>query len=277
MTSLQTVLRHKNWDFARNAYRNWTMRRLSGMTVPEAGKLWQFAMESVWDQLPLCPILWHALTLGNAQYTEEFGEEAEDDIPDSLAQKLMQIQWPNPVEAPCIPQEHTQSFWSLHSVPRTGWTRTIPAFYPDSPTAASVENVAEHSLKTMLLAHAISPEDPAVLRMALIHDLGEILIGDLTPAQVSSRSQKHAREQQAFETLLTESDLSTQHKTILSADYAEYQSAQTPRARIIRIADKLDMALQAMTYQTLFHLSLSEFLVSAAQDIRDNTLPFPPI
>src|SRR4028119_1511252 len=84
---------------------------------------------------------------------------------------------------------------------RQGWLRVgLPA--------ARCESVAEHSLFVALLglfvADGFFPEADAskVVRIALLHDLGEAYVGDITPHDGVSPTQKHALERQAVEQIL---------------------------------------------------------------------------
>lgn len=162
--------------------------------------------------------------------------------------------------------------FELENVRRTGWTRVIPAFYPEAETANDVETVAVHSIKTAILASALAEKDTVpAFGMGLCHDMAEVLIGDLTPYQVKSVSDKHDAERHAFDSLLT--GLNPHHAEILKASFTAYLDNRTPLAHIVHIADKLDMALQALAYEQRFHIDLHEFYESAEESIKSNWIP----
>lgn len=159
----------------------------------------------------------------------------------------------------------------LWNVKRTGWTRTVPAFHPDTETAEQVENVAQHSYKTALLAAALCPEYPVeAFVMGIIHDLAEIQIGDIPPAQVKNKSQKHAEECKAFRTLIGSSPCQPETAQKLISLFDTYTHDDTHLANIVHTADKLDMAFQALHYECLYHLDLQEFLDSAQNIIQNS-------
>jgi 5'-deoxynucleotidase YfbR-like HD superfamily hydrolase len=66
---------------------------------------------------------------------------------------------------------------------------------------------------------------------------------------------------------LTASLDQTTNVKVLRQFFEQYMRAQTPSAHLMHIADKLDMALQALTYEERYHINLEEFLVSATSDI----------
>ena len=87
-------------------------------------------------------------------------------------------------------------FVHLKQLYRQGWlTRAIPA--------ERCESVAEHSLgvavSAMVLADEFFPELDTlkVLRMALIHDFGEIYAGDIIPGDGITPEEKHRAERES--------------------------------------------------------------------------------
>ena len=164
-----------------------------------------------------------------------------------------------------------QTYLPLWQVKRTGWTRTIPAYYPESATAEQVENVAQHSYKTALLAALLWPENAAdAFIMGLIHDLAEIHTGDIPPQHVKNKDQKHAEEQAAFDQLMQHCGCTQTHLDFLQKSFQTYISNHSTIGHIVHIADKLDMAFQALYYEDLHHVNLQEFLDSA-QTVIENS------
>ncbi len=100
-----------------------------------------------------------------------------------------------------------------------------------------------------------------VLRMALLHDFGEIYVGDITPADAIDRDEKYRLERRAV--------LQVFNKLPRGADYIdlweEYEQGVSPEARFVRQLDRLEMALQASVYEHQQLADLSEFFVSAEQ------------
>jgi putative hydrolases of HD superfamily len=111
------------------------------------------------------------------------------------------------------------------------------------------ESVAEHTFRLALLALVLAPKsDPPLDRarcvaMALVHDLAESLVGDITPYDGVSASEKRRREEAAMRRL---SDLADDAE-ILDL-WREYDAAATPEARFVKELDKLETVLQASEY-----------------------------
>ena len=122
------------------------------------------------------------------------------------------------------------------------------------------ESVADHSFRVALLALVLSGDaDPPLDRercvaMALVHDLAESLVGDITPYDGVSTEEKHRREREAME-----------HLAALAGDprllrlWEEYQAAATPEARFVKDLDKLETVLQAAEYEEARGTELAEF------------------
>jgi putative hydrolase of HD superfamily len=151
-------------------------------------------------------------------------------------------------------------FNHLKQLFRQGWLqRGVPH--------ARCESVAEHTFAVavlaLFLADAHFPDLNAakVLRMALLHDFGEIYAGDITPADGIDRGDKQRLEQQAVRQVL--------HKLPRGAAYValweEYERGTSPEARFVRQIDRLEMALQASVYEHQALTDLSEFFTSVEQ------------
>ena len=141
---------------------------------------------------------------------------------------------------------------------RQGWLRHL--------APAQCESVAEHTLATVLmawmLADALFPEldRERVLMLALLHDLGEIYAGDITPADAVSAGEKHRRESAAVRRIVRKLPRGGRYLAL----WEEYESGATAEARLVKQVDKLEMALQACIYEHQHGLNLQEFLDSAA-------------
>ena len=136
----------------------------------------------------------------------------------------------------------------LKHLPRAGWNRV---------GIASPESVASHSWGMAWLVLCLCPSDldrGRCLALATLHDLPEVLVGDITPHDPVSRPEKHAREDRAASKLL-------RNRPDLYALFVEYAQQASAEARFVRDLDKLDMALQALVYAA--DASTVEFVESA--------------
>ncbi len=88
--------------------------------------------------------------------------------------------------------------------------------------------------------------------MCIMHDVAEILVGDLTPHDEIKGKEKHDLERAAMNKIAPQwIDL-----------FDEYEGGESPESRFVKTIDKLDMGLQAITYQST-GLVLDEFITSA--------------
>ena len=147
----------------------------------------------------------------------------------------------------------------LKSLPRAGWIRA---------GIESPESVAAHSWGMAWLVMNLCPEGvdtERALKIALVHDLPEVIAGDITPHDGLSKSEKHSLEARAAEQLFT-------GRPDLMALWQEYNAAKTPEAMFVKECDALDMALQALRYAKVHHVDTAEFIASAKAKIRSPTL-----
>ena len=164
-----------------------------------------------------------------------------------------------------------EAFLGLERVARAGWLRVIPAFANGVDTG--VETVAEHSVKTAFLAGLLDPDSFGwTFLMGLVHDQAELVIGDLTPEQVNNRAHKNDMECRAYEEMLEHSGLERNVISRLRQAFFECMEDKTRSARCVHIADKLDMAMQAMLYERQAGICLEEFLVSSENVFRNYML-----
>lgn len=124
----------------------------------------------------------------------------------------------------------------LKTVKRSGWTSTGEA-----------ESVAEHTWRLCLMAMVVYGQTPGVdlarlLRMCIIHDLGEAIGGDVpAPVQVAG-APKSGQEREDLLTLVA--PLPDSLRADIVALWDEYESASTVEARLAKGLDKLETILQ---------------------------------
>lgn len=107
------------------------------------------------------------------------------------------------------------------------------------------ESVAEHSWRLALMAMLMREHFPEadmerVIRMCLIHDLGEAFTGDI-PSFLKTRADE-AREHALLRAWVT--SLPEPQRTELSMLYAEMDARQTLEARIYKALDGLEAVIQ---------------------------------
>jgi putative hydrolase of HD superfamily len=132
----------------------------------------------------------------------------------------------------------------LKRTARTGWVQR---------GVVDAESVADHSYGVVFTALVLAQlvKEPLnladVLAMATLHDLAEALTSDIPapawrflPSGIKTDSERRAMVAIVSETAVSE----------LWMDWWErLQAADTPEARLVKDADKLDQFLQALTYE----------------------------
>ncbi|HIG47491.1 MAG TPA: HD domain-containing protein [candidate division Zixibacteria bacterium] len=152
----------------------------------------------------------------------------------------------------------------LKTLVRAGWARKgVPA----------PESVAEHSFRMALMAMVLGDRQDLdtlkLVKMCLIHDLSEVIAGDITPHDGITPEEKHQREQAAMEILTRDFSDGEAYLNL----WQEYEAQQTLEAQLARQIDKLEMALQAAEYQQQYpDKDLSEFLDCAEATITHDDL-----
>jgi putative hydrolases of HD superfamily len=155
----------------------------------------------------------------------------------------------------------------LKQLYRQGWLRRgIP---PER-----CESVADHILGMALLAwwlvdaHFPDLDRDTVIRMVLVHELGEIYTGDLVPGDNVPPEQKHLRESEGLWKVVSKLPNGPAYLAI----WEEYEAGETPEARFVKQVDRLEMAFQARIYQQQGFQSMEEFFASADAGIQDPQL-----
>ncbi|POV97652.1 hypothetical protein PSHT_14470 [Puccinia striiformis] len=86
--------------------------------------------------------------------------------------------------------------------------------------------------------------------LALVHDLAEAEVGDITPHDGISREEKYRRESIAIEKftseLLPAQSISSQR---LKSLWLEYEDGQTREAQFVKDLDRFELALQGVEYE----------------------------
>jgi putative hydrolase of HD superfamily len=102
--------------------------------------------------------------------------------------------------------------------------------------------------------------------MALIHDIGESIVGDITPHDKVSDKDKHIQEKKALESLFKHVN-----KNNVIELWKEYEERKTPEAKFVYELDKIEMLLQAFEYEKRYGLkvNLSEFWGYVEERVKD--------
>ena len=109
------------------------------------------------------------------------------------------------------------------------------------------ESVAEHSWRLCLMAMMLHGAFPDVdfarlVKICIIHDLGEAIGGDIPAPQQAGSGSKSADERRDLLTLLE--PLPDPLRSEIAALWDEYEAARSPEARLAKALDKLETIMQ---------------------------------
>ncbi|XP_074189638.1 5'-deoxynucleotidase HDDC2 isoform X1 [Rhinolophus sinicus] len=131
----------------------------------------------------------------------------------------------------------------LKRVPRTGWVyRNV-----ERP-----ESVSDHMYRMAVMA-LVTKDDhlnkDRCVRLALVHDMAECIVGDIAPADNIPKEEKHRREEEAMKQLtqLLSKDLGKE----LYELWEEYETQSSAEAKFVKQLDQCEMILQASEYEDL--------------------------
>ena len=156
----------------------------------------------------------------------------------------------------------------LKSEPRRGWVLKAGVSNPES--------VADHTFRLILLSMVLGDlrglNTEKMMKLAIIHDLGESLIGDITPEDKERDQTKEIDEVNAIQELLNH--LPDKLREQYSFLWTELGSRSSEEAKLVHDADQFEMALQASEYMDEGYSKemLSEFKVSAIEKIGDKKM-----
>ncbi|MFN3235915.1 MAG: HD domain-containing protein [Pseudomonadales bacterium] len=139
--------------------------------------------------------------------------------------------------------------------------------------SASCETVAEHTFGNAMLCLLLLPQFPEldelkVLKMALIHDVGEAYVGDFTPLDKVPAEKKKALEADAMDKIFGK--LAGGDNLIQL--WQQYEAQTCPEARFVKQIDRLEFAFQASIYEHQGKIDGTEFYRNVADQLTSPVL-----
>ncbi|MBA2268273.1 MAG: HD domain-containing protein [Nitrosopumilus sp.] len=141
--------------------------------------------------------------------------------------------------------DFTEHFYRLKELGRTGWKQKLEI--------ENSESVASHTVLMIVLVFFFSEKyrysykkKVRLIEMALIHDLAESIIGDITP-ETMNENKKRKLEDDAF-CKITEKMFPKSLKKKYLELWHEYQTNKTFESKFVHLIDKLEMVIQAKYY-----------------------------
>ncbi|KAJ5666771.1 HD domain-containing protein [Penicillium macrosclerotiorum] len=168
---------------------------------------------------------------------------------------------------PHPPEENTTSpipffhlLERLKTTKREGWRR----FGIDG------ESISDHmyrmSIMTMFAPQELASKlnIPHCTKMALVHDMAESLVGDITPVDKDVTKSEKARREAAVMDYITDALLGKVPGGAVSAQemkrvFQEYEDNETLEAHFVHDVDKMELLLQMVEYERSHKVDLSEF------------------
>ncbi|HKR74423.1 MAG TPA: HD domain-containing protein [Candidatus Nitrosocosmicus sp.] len=166
----------------------------------------------------------------------------------------------------------TLPYYKLKELLRTGWVEKLQI--------ENSESVASHTLLMIVIVlfiatkYSFSCEKKLkLIEMALIHDVAESIVGDITPESISY-TEKRQIEDNAFK-LIMEKLPQSKLKLELSRIWKEYNENKSFDSKLVHIIDKLEMMLQADFYhkyrKNVERSNINPFKKSVSLFVRENT------
>lgn len=128
------------------------------------------------------------------------------------------------------------------------------------------------SLISMFAPPALAPklDMPKCMKMCLIHDMAELIVGDITPVDGVNKTEKSRREAEAMGFLTTgllRNVAGGATGDEIRAVWQEYEDSQTLDSHFVHDVDKIELLLQMVEYEKggRGELDLGEFAYVATK------------
>ena len=156
-----------------------------------------------------------------------------------------------------------QKVLQLKNIPRQGWKNKLDI--------DDVESVADHSYSTAMMSMVLSDleglDTEKIIKMALLHDLAESVVGDITPDKIKGERKINIENKAMIQIL---ENVSQQYIFLCN----DFQKNSSKEANLLHEIDKLEMAFQAKFYldEGISKEKLRSFFKTANNEIRNKQL-----
>ncbi|CAH2033910.1 unnamed protein product [Thlaspi arvense] len=129
------------------------------------------------------------------------------------------------------------------------------------------ESIADHMYRMALMALIAGDlsgvDRERCIKMAIVHDIAEAIVGDITPSDGVPKEEKNRRETAALKEMcrVLGGGLRAEEITEL---WLEYENNASLEANLVKDFDKVEMILQALEYESEHGKVLDEFFISTA-------------
>ncbi|XP_065880137.1 5'-deoxynucleotidase hdd1 isoform X2 [Euphorbia lathyris] len=130
------------------------------------------------------------------------------------------------------------------------------------------ESIADHMYR-MALMGLIAGDLPGLnrercIKIAIVHDIAEAIVGDITPSDGVPKHEKSRREQEALNEMCEVLGGGMRAEEIKEL-WEEYENNASLEANLVKDFDKVEMILQALEYEMEHGKVLDEFFLSTAE------------
>ncbi len=166
--------------------------------------------------------------------------------------------------------EFARLIGKLKKIPRSGWLKKVGVNNPESVA----EHVFRQSILCMIVGDMLKLNTEKMIRMALLDDLHEAIIGDLMPEEQTKVGEKEYRNQEISGTRKLLSFISKELVDEYFDIWNELHQLKSEEAKIVRQLDKIEMVIQSLEYEEEGHdkKKLDEFWVDTEKRITDKEL-----
>lgn len=150
---------------------------------------------------------------------------------------------------------------------RQGWLRR-------GVSPQRCESVADHVFGVAILAiwfiraYSLPLDEHKVLLLVLLHEIGEVYAGDITPGDAINPQEKQKLEAQSVTQVLGKLPHGEEYVSL----WWEFETGESPEAQFVRQLDRLEMGLQAAVYRAQGLGDMREFFNSAYQSLKEPPL-----
>eukprot|EP01025_Chloroclados_australasicus_P000939 TRINITY_DN103125_c0_g1_i1.p2 TRINITY_DN103125_c0_g1~~TRINITY_DN103125_c0_g1_i1.p2 ORF type:complete len:195 (+),score=24.00 TRINITY_DN103125_c0_g1_i1:202-786(+) len=134
------------------------------------------------------------------------------------------------------------------------------------------ESIADHMYRMAAACFAlkgkVKVDHSHCIKIAIVHDMAESIVGDFTPHCPISKEEKHRLEKEAIERIQELLGRDSEGAKEVGQLWKEYENGETSEARIVKDLDKLEMILQAYEYEKDHGEDLQEFFDSTEDSFR---------
>lgn len=137
-------------------------------------------------------------------------------------------------------------FNHLKNIYRQGWIKGLL----DISNFTDVESIADHTWSVAMLAltiiekYKLDLDVTKCMKIAMIHEFGEIYAGDFTPRDNVTKEQKHELEKESVEKVLSLINFENDFYEL----WEEFEKQETEESKFIKQIDKLECVMQAGCY-----------------------------